>query len=50
MESPAIFRIYLQVFLVSNAFSWRIVKSSATPQNDTIQTVSGNLKSFVVVC
>ena len=27
----------------------RIVKSSATPQNDTIQTVSGNLKSFVVV-
>lgn len=30
-------------------FYRRIVKSSATPQNDTIQTVSGNLKSFVVV-
>ncbi len=31
-------------------FVWRIVKSSATPQNDIIQMVSGSLKSFVVVC
>ena len=28
----------------------RIVKSSATPQSNIAQMVSGNLKSFVVAC
>ena len=31
-------------------FVWRIVKLSATPQNDTTQMVSDNLKSFGVAC